>query len=313
MRYALAVDLGGTSIKFGLVSEAGDIVLRHERSTPKAGGPPAVVAAIAEGLQALLAGEAAPALAGVGIGIPGLVDPETKTVALAPNLGWADVPAGALFAEALPWPVALENDARAALLGERWRGAARGVDDVLLVTLGTGVGGAVLSGGRLLRGARGLAGEIGHLPVHPAGARCGCGAVGCLETEASATALVRHVEAALRRGEPSALAGRPLSPVAIAQAAEAGDAVARAAFDRVGRFLGLALAGLANALNPALILLGGGLASAEALFRPAMRAAFSAHVLPAHRAAVDIRRAALGNDAGLVGAAYAAFSAAVAG
>ncbi|MBE3597051.1 MAG: ROK family protein [Hydrogenibacillus sp.] len=333
MGYVLAVDLGGTSIKFGLVSDTGHIVERHQLKTPKDGGPAAVVRRIVEGLAVLREGlgeaRRAPlqtgtpqgerdpahdrAVVGVGVGVPGLVDVARGIVHLAPNLGWRDVSFGALLEEALDLPFALENDANAALLGERWRGAAIGVQDAIMVTLGTGVGGAVLSGGRILRGTAGMAGEIGHMPVHLDGVRCGCGNIGCLETESSATALVRHVEEMLARGTKSLLRptvdgkARP-TPLDIVRAAEAGDEVALAAFRRVGHYLGVALGGLVNVFNPERILIGGGLSASWELFRSALWEALRAHAMPENLASVRVERAALGNDAGVVGAAYAVFS-----
>ncbi|MBE3594922.1 MAG: ROK family glucokinase [Candidatus Carbobacillus altaicus] len=307
MRYALGVDLGGTAIKFGLVSEKGEIVERHQTPTPVDEGSPAIIQKIVEGIQRL--GMKDLPIEGIGIGVPGLVEVDKGTVRLAPNLNWRAFPLLTALQDAYPARWVIENDANAALLGERWVGALQGVKHALMLTLGTGVGGAVLAEGRLVRGAGGVAGEIGHIPVNKSGVRCGCGRIGCLETEASAMALVRHTKEALKSGKASALEqilaqNGELTPMDISVAAEAGDVLAHDMFSYVADWLAFALGGLINTLNPEKVLIGGGLAYAgELLFAP-LREALPRYTLDTALKDVTLERARLGNDAGMIGAAW---------
>lgn len=307
MRYALGVDLGGTAIKFGLVSEKGEIVERHQVPTPVGKGSKAIIQKMVEGLKRL--GMKDLAIEGIGVGVPGLIEVEKGMVRLAPNLNWHAFPLLSELEEAYPARWVIENDANAALLGERWMGGLKGIQDALMITLGTGVGGAILTQGRLVRGVGGVAGEIGHIPVNRSGIRCGCGRIGCLETEASATALVRHTKEALQHGRASMLEqvlaqNVTLTPMDISVAAEAGDALAQEMFAKIADWLAFALGGLLNTLNPEKVLIGGGLAYAgDTLFLP-LREALPRYTLDVALEDVTVERAMLGNDAGMIGAAW---------
>jgi len=312
---ALGIDLGGTAIKAGVVSRAGEILSRASRATEPETGPEGVADRIAitarEALQAcgLTLGD----VDGVGVGTPGICDAARGVVVSSGNLGWREVPLAALLRHRLGVPVRLENDANCAAWGEQWCGAARGVDDVILFTLGTGVGGALILGGRVYRGAAGWAGELGHIRVAPDGPRCACGLTGCLEAVASAAAMARDGQAAVAAGRSPAMArlsagqaGRVDARVVIAAARE-GDAAASAILRRAGAYLGQAAAMLVSALNPALIVVGGGGAYAGDLLLEPMRRAIAEQAMPGPAGVVRVVQAALGNDAGLIGAATLAW------
>ncbi|MDR7537326.1 MAG: ROK family protein [Armatimonadota bacterium] len=305
----LGVDLGGTKILAAVVDETGRVGATARAATPQA-GPPAVVEAIAATADRALAaaGVSRAAVRAAGVGAPGPADPATGVVFAPPNLqGWRDVPLAALVRERLGMPVAVENDANAAALGEHWVGAGRGVDDLLYITVGTGVGGGLILRGQLYTGVSGTAGEIGHMVLVPGGPRCACGRLGCLEAVASGSAIVREARAALAAGRPSMLAGASaLDAREVARAAAEGDPLAREVFARAAGYLGLAAANLVNLLNPAMLIIGGGVARAGELLLGPVRRIVQAEAFERPAAAVQIVPAALGLHAGAVGAAAAA-------
>jgi glucokinase len=255
----------------------------------------------------------------VGIGAAGFVDVSRSTVMFSPHLAWRDEPLREALMGRLRLPVVVDNDANTAALAESRFGAGVGERLVLCVTLGTGIGGAVVIDGRVFRGANGMAGEFGHLQVVPDGHRCECGNRGCWEQYASGNALVRDARelvrvgapmaqelAALVGGDPAALTG-PL----VSQAARDGDPLARELLDEVGEWLGVGLAGLAAAFDPSCIIVGGGVSAAgDLLLDPTGRAFARTLVGRGHRVPPPIRGAVLGPDAGFVGAADMARSAA---
>jgi len=277
---ALAADIGGTSLRAALVSESGEI-LGH-RSVPT---PPDPLDGIAR-LRALW-GELGPADARA-IVIAGGIRQETGEITQSPNLPeWEGTRLGReLSCEVL-------NDANGAALGEAWVGGLRGTKAAVLLTLGTGVGGGLILDGRVWSGATGCAGELGHVAVRPEGPKCGCGSTGCLEMYASGTAVARA-------------AGAPDGEEA-ARRARAGDARARAAFDGAADALGVVLAGLVNAFNPEAIAIGGGMAKAFDLLAPRIEALIAARAFKLAREGLRLVPAKLGGDAGLLGAARAAF------
>jgi glucokinase len=291
----VAIDLGGTSLKGAVVSEGTPEV--RTRPTPASEGPDAVVDAVA-GFAADLVGCARP-VAGIGLAVPGIVDEDSGTVIEAANLGWRDVAIGPVVKERVGVPVSLIHDVRAAALAEGLIGAARGYDDYLLLTLGTGVGAAVVFGGKPYTGLGGRGGELGHTTVDPDGPVCACGGHGCLEAYASAGAVVRRY--AERTGE------RVEAEEVVARAV-GGDHVAQALWDDALDALALAIANYATLLAPELVVIGGGLASAgEYLFDPLIRRLES---LVRFAEAPAVVPAALGPDAGWRGAAIAACRAA---
>ncbi|MEU5941590.1 ROK family protein [Micromonospora sp. NPDC047548] len=286
----VGVDIGGTKTAAALVGPGGEVLERREVSTPARSGPEAVLdAAAALAADLLGAAGAGP----VGVGTAGTVDPATGSIRYATDSlpGWTGTPVADALAARLGREVRVTNDVNAAALGECWAGAGRDRAHVLLAAVGTGLGGAIVRNGRVEAGARGAAGEVGHLPAPGADRlRCGCDRYGHLEAIASGTGLA----AAYAIATGTRVTGR-----AVADRAAAGDEVARQVVDRAGRVLGAALAGLVALLDPAAVLVAGGAAGA---LLPAASAAYAAE-LPAGWADVPLLPAALGADAVVVGAA----------
>lgn len=308
---ALGIDLGGTSVKVGVVKYDGTILARGQRPTEVEKGPSGVVANMALAAEEALrgAGVGLAAFDGVGVGTPGICDAPAGTVVSSGNLHWSNVPLAGLLADRLGVPVKLENDANCAALGEQWCGAAKGRRHVALFTLGTGVGGGLILHGQIYGGAAGWAGELGHMPVVLHGLPCTCGQQGCLETVASATAMAREGERAVAEGRSPAIAreaaqqGGRVDARAVIYAARGGDAAALAILREAGEHLGLAAAILVSALNPELILVGGGASKAGEMLLEPMRRVIAARAMPGPAKLVQVAEATLGNDAGLIGAA----------
>lgn len=301
---AVGVDIGGTKLLAGLVGPDGVVLARRRLQTPPEGGA-AVGAAVVEVVRALWQ-EAGSGPLPVGVGAAGLVD-LGGTVRYSPNIpGWDGTPLRAQLTVALGVDVHVDNDANAAAWGEFRAGAGRHVEgSLLMLTLGTGIGGGLVQGGALLRGSEGLAAEFGHMIVQEGGPPCGCGNHGCLEALASGRAIARVAREGLGRGEASALTGIVApSGKDVTRAAEDGDAFARRVLDECGFWLGVGIASLVNALDPALVVVGGGAMQAGELLLAPARAAYAARVLgDAQRTVPLVVPATLGDDAGMVGAA----------
>jgi glucokinase len=304
----VGVDVGGTKVAAGVVDEDGRVVAQVRRATA------AQVAGAAERTIAELVLELATAhpVEAVGVGAAGLVDETRSVVRFAPNLGWREQPLRALLEAATGLPVVVENDANAAAWAEYRFGAARGRDDVVMLTVGTGIGGALILGGLLYRGGFGLAGEVGHLVLDPDGPPCGCGRRGCWEQFASGNALLREARARAAEDRPGARLllslgdGTPegVAGAHITAAARLGDQVALDVFAHAGFWLGRGMAELAAVLAPRCYVIGGGVSEAGELLLAPARAAFAAHLMGADvRPQADILLAELGNQAGMVGAA----------
>ena len=299
--YAIGVDLGGTNLRAAAIDRSGNM-LDHIAEAHFSSGREALLTGIVETISSLRAKYSAEGLAGIGVAVPGFIHLKEGIVRNSPNLALIEnFPIRDEIERRLGTMVLLENDANAAALGEKWMGAGRGVDDLVLLTLGTGVGGGIISAGRVVRGYLGMAGEVGHLVVVPNGNPCGCGSQGCVEKHASATA-VTGMARLMHLGDN--LASKEVYDLAL-QDSETG-AKAREIWRVVGESLGAALATLVNLLNFPLYLLGGGVLAAWDLFAPSMfrtvelRSATYRFSRPTTR----IERAALGNQAGLYGAAY---------
>lgn len=309
-RLALGIDLGGTAIKAGVVTHKGEIIGRGERATEAGLGAAVVVANMAAAARDAIAaaGLTPQQLEGVGIGAPGICDGHRGVVARAVNLYWTDVPVADMLKQELGMPVFLDNDANCAALGEQWCGAAMGSSHVILVTLGTGVGGGLILDGRCYQGFRGGGGELGHMPVVENGPDCNCGRKGCLETVSSATAMAGLARREIDAGRAPYMAeqvaaGAKVDARLVITAAKAGDAPARAILSEVGTHLGNALAGLVSVLNPELIVVGGGGSHAGDFVLEPVRQVIAAKAMPGPAEVVRVVPAELGNDAGLIGAA----------
>ncbi len=317
-RYVLGVDLGGTNLRAGVVRMDGDapvVVNRFEAPTDAAEGPMAVLDRLAGALADLVrtTGLASGEILGCGVGAPGPLDGAAGIIHDAPNMpGWKNIPLAQILGERTGYRVVLENDANAAAWGEFTAGAGRGCRHMVLMTLGTGVGGAVILNGELWRGPDWTAGEVGHVVIQDGGRAGLAGSAGALEAYASAPATVERFREQLAFGWKSALSGLPpqeLTCERIFRAAAEGDNLARHVVGETGRYLGVMAANLANLLNPERCIFAGGMIRAGDLLFDAIRDECAARAFPAPAARMTILPAALGPDAGLIGAAGCALTA----
>jgi glucokinase len=305
----VGVDVGGTKIAAGAVDENGRIVRRVRVSTP-ATTAEAVEAGIVEAIRRITAEDLA--VTAVGLAIAGFVDEKRSMLRFAPNLPMRERPLRDLISAEVDLPVVVENDANAAAWGEFRFGGGRGGTDVVLVTVGTGLGGGIVLGGRLFRGSFGAAGEFGHMRVVPDGLPCGCGKRGCWEQYTSGSALIRQTRALARQdpvaaarllelagGDPESIIGRMVT-----EAAAEGDPASLGLLAELGGWLGQGVADLADVLDPAVVVVGGGVSEAGDLLLEPARVAYREGLSAAdHRMLLRITAAQLGNDAGLIGAA----------
>ena len=316
-RYIVGVDLGGTTINTGVVSWDGERVLgMHTAPTEAEKGPKYVVdkiiGMVRESMRVATeeGGLGRDAIAGVGIGSPGPLDRATGTVIETPNLGWRNFPLRDLVANAVGLPAELDNDANAATIGEWWVGAGRDVETMVGVTLGTGIGGGIVFGGKVYHGASDVAGEIGHMSIDSTGRKCKCGNYGCLEAYASGPAIAARAIEGLQTGEASVLPDlvdgdlSRITAETVYEGIVAGDPYAREVMRDTAKFLGSGLANLINVLNPEMIVISGGVTRAgdhllEPLRNEVRRRAFR-HAFEA----CEIVTSELGSMAGVIGAAY---------
>lgn len=310
MNEVLAVDLGATNIRAALVTRDGKIVRRASRSTSVAGEPRSVVDRMAASIAEIDAGIDADIP--IGIASPGPLDPRAGTILFTPNLpDWRDVPLVAWMEEATGRRVALQNDGNCGALGEVDFGSAAGVDDLVYLALGTGIGGGIISGGMLVDGRRGLGAEVGHVVIALDGPRCTCGSIGCLEAFASGWAIRRDAELVAATADGDRLrelaADGELHAGIVAAAAEEGDPAAAAIMRRAGRALGAAIGAFANLFNPSMVVIGGGVAGVGETLLSHTREAIPQHSFIDMRRDLTIGYSSLGNDTGLLGAAALAF------
>ncbi|MBA3916647.1 MAG: ROK family protein [Acidobacteriales bacterium] len=336
--YSIGVDLGGTNLRIAALNQAGELLEKITLGTRVAMGRDTVINDMCAAIRLMVDRHASDELQGIGIGVPGIIDMRTGLLRESPNLpGWEDYPVRNEIEQRLHTRVILENDANSAAMGEKWLGAGRNYDDMLMITLGTGVGGGVILNGRIWHGMNGMAGELGHINIEAEGPPCGCGSRGCVEQYASATAVVRMAREAIAEGAPGLAraeqSGTEFSAAAIYNLAVQGDEDARRIFRRVGSSLGIVLAGLVNSLNLPMHVIGGGVASAWDAFAPTIfeelrqrsmvyaatapaahfigTAGASGQVEPTGAYRTIITRALLGSDAGLFGAARLAMDASI--
>jgi glucokinase len=304
----IGVDVGGTKVAAGVVDEEGTVLATTRRPTPSA-SPTDVEEVIAACVAELRRDHSVEA---VGVGAAGFIDAGRSRVFVAPNRSWRDEPRRDAVAARVGLPVVVENDANAAAWAEHQFGAGRGEPHLVVVTVGTGIGGGIVLDGRLYRGRFGIGAEFGHMQVEKAGRRCGCGQHGCWEQYCSGRALLHEAReiADVQRAYGARLLelgdGRPegIQAPEVTQAAREGDPAALDCFEEVGGWLGQGLADLAAVLDPGAFVIGGGVADAgELLLAPARRAYADRLTGTAHRPHAEIRLAELGNSAGLVGAA----------
>lgn len=302
--YGFGVDIGGTTVKLGLFRTDGTLLDKWEIPTRTENDGAHILPDVAEAIKGKIAEKAIDPsdVQGVGVGVPGPVTPE-GIVRKCVNLGWGVFNVEDTLSELTGYPVKAGNDANVAALGEMWQGAGKGSENIVMVTLGTGVGGGVIIGGHVVAGATGAGGEIGHIPVNAQETEtCGCGKTGCLEQYASATGVVRLTKRALAASDqPSSL--RSLTEVTAKDtfdAAKAGDALAQEVIEQFGEILGRALAAIACVINPEVFVIGGGVSKAGTIITDVVAKYYVPNAFHACREA-QFKLAELGNDAGIYG------------
>jgi glucokinase len=314
VRFVLGIDIGGTNLVVGAVAEDGSALhaLRSEPTRPEEGSDAVLRRlggmgrAVMDETRKMVPGAE---FAGVGAGAPGPLDTKRGVVLLTPNLGWVNLPLRQLLQDALGIPAMIDNDANCAVLGEWWRGAARGAKQVIGITIGTGIGGGIIVDGRLYHGASDCAGEIGHTTVEVNGRRCKCGNYGCLEAYASGPAIARRAVEAIEAGQTSKLPGyvdgalEKITAQTVYQAAHDGDELAEEVVGDTAKFLGAGIANMINIFNPEIVVVFGGVTLAgERLFGPLRREVAKRAFKPAV-AVCRIVPAELTGTAGVYGAA----------
>jgi glucokinase len=313
-QWIVGVDLGGTTTKLAFINLNGEILHKWEIPTDNSNEGQNITRNIASAIEQKLVDlkEQKSKLIGIGMGAPGPIDYETGIVLNVVNLGWKDnFPLQESLHSLTALPVAIENDANCAALGEMWNGAGKGADDIVCVTLGTGVGGGVIANGNIVRGINGAAGEIGHITSIPfGGAPCNCGKSGCLETIASATGIVRLAKVELSKADAKGTLALiyakngMVSAKDVFDCARNGDELAKKIVDEVAFHLGFVLANISNTLNPEKIVLGGGVSRAGDILLDPVKMNFSMFAFSAVRDSTNLALATLGNDAGVIGAAW---------
>ncbi|HKI00077.1 MAG TPA: ROK family protein [Candidatus Sulfotelmatobacter sp.] len=330
--FSIGVDLGGTNLRIAAISKDGQLLEKVTLGTKVAMGRDHVIGEMCDAIRRLSDQyRRGGSFLGAGIGVPGIIDMETGMLRKSANLpGWSDYPVHSEIERRLGTRVFLENDANVAALGEKWLGAARDVDNMAMVTLGTGIGGGIVLEGKIFHGMNGMSGEFGHITIEPDGVPCGCGNHGCAERYASATAVVRMARETIEAGQAPKLAKAAASSAEFSakdvyNLAIQGDDAAQRIFQRFGRALGMLLADLVNVLNLEMYVIGGGVVSAWDAFAPSMfeelrerslvyaatapeepvgrEVGAAAQIITRTRRKTIITRALLGSDAGLFGAA----------
>ncbi|ALS01552.1 glucokinase [Enterococcus silesiacus] len=308
----IGIDLGGTTIKFAILTTNGDVQQKWSIETNILDEGRHIVPDIIESInhRISLYEMKHEDFIGIGMGTPGSVDIKKGTVVGAYNLNWTKKQnVKAQIEEATGIPFVLDNDANVAALGERWKGAGENNPDVVFITLGTGVGGGIIAEGNLLHGVNGCAGEIGHVTVDPGGFECTCGKRGCLETVSSATGVVRvarHMSEEYAGDSQLKQAiddGQDVSSKDVFDYAQADDPFALMVVDRVCYFLGLAIGNVGNTLNPSSVVIGGGVSAAGEFLRSRVQTYFEEFTFPEVRTSTQVKLAQLGNEAGVIGAA----------
>jgi len=313
-KYIIGVDLGATNIISLLVSLNGEVIARDTRKTMGENGKERTISQIVNSARNVIgegerSGIFSKSILGMGIGGPGPLNSDGGVIHIAPNIpGWINTYLVKELEDELKLNVFLENDANAAALGEWWLGAGRDVDNLVLLTLGTGVGGGIIIDGEVLHGARHTAGEIGHTIIREGGLLCSCGNRGCLEAYVSARAVVKRTLTAIYRGEETLLTDlvknklEDITCKLVYDTAREGDSLCKQVVEETGRYLGIGIANIVNLINPEMVILGGGMAKAEDLIFEPVRKYVREHAFTAAMEGVEVVPAALGVNAGAIGA-----------
>jgi glucokinase len=314
--YILGIDLGGTNLKAGIVDTHGKIIHQLSIKTNNNADPETISQQIFGLVDEIIKSSSStttgaglkitPAdILGIGLGSPGLIDKKGETILFSPNLPlWRNIPIKRMISERFHMPCVLENDANAAAWGEKWAGAGKNVDSLVMITLGTGIGGGVVINNKLWRGAHNVAGEVGHMVIQMNGPKCSCGNYGCIEAYASATSMVRRFKELLQSGVPSSLKNDgEITAKTINNAALRGDKASLDTIRETGRYLGIALVNIMHIVNPEMIVLAGGMTGSGDLLMNPIKQVISQGAFEASYKDTHLVFSQLGNDAGIIGAA----------
>lgn len=309
-KYRIGVDIGGTNIKIALVDAEGKIIYSNTTPTRAEMGYEAGVNNIKQAIKDLMqdANQTTKTIESIGFGLPGQIDYKNGIVKNLPNIpGWVDIPLAKIIEEEFSIETKLDNDVRCAALGELYFGAGKGCENLVCITVGTGIGSGIVLNGKLVRGATNAAGEIGHIKMTMGeGPLCGCGDYGCFEAYASGPAIVTMAKEYISGGKSAKYkemaADGIITPYIVAQAAMQGDAVSIQIFKQMGKIIGLGLASVVNLLNPEKIIIGGGVADAGDLLLEPIRKTLKDRAMPIQAEAVSVVPAQLANTAGVIGA-----------
>ncbi len=308
-KYNIGVDVGGTNVKVALVDKSGSIVYSDTVPTRAEMGYEYTISNIITAIRNLMKESKTnkDMIDGIGFGFPGQIDCDNGIVRLAPNIpGWVNIPIADIVSKEFEIPVKVDNDVRCAALAELNYGAGKGANNLICITVGTGIGSGLIVNGKLVRGASNAAGEIGHIKLQMEGGPiCGCGDTGCLEAFASGPAIVAMAEEYIRGGKSTKyreLANPDITPYIVAEAAKQGDVVAKKIFEIIGNYIGIGLSSVVNLLNPEKIVIGGGVADAGDLLFIPIKETLKKRTMPIQGSAVEVVHAELGNTAGVIGA-----------
>jgi glucokinase len=311
-RYAITVDLGGTNLRVGAVREDGVVEEKERYDSDSKSSSTDLLGRVADGIRKMAEKIEARSgtVIGVGLGFPGIVDPKKGIVYQSPHFpDWKDLDLSSYFKKELRWPVVIDNDANMAARGEAWKGAGSGIKNFIMLTFGTGIGGALVINGEVFHGDRGFAGEMGHICIEAQGHRCACGSRGCLEMYVSTQGILKLMETAddpIDRDRFLEKIGRTLeriTPQILHEAALDGEIFANVTFKRMGYYLGIGLASLVNTTGIETFILGGGISQAWDFFIGAAKKELAERTYRETAKSVVITKALLGDDAGLVGGA----------
>ncbi len=311
-KYSVGIDLGGTKVLIALVDrETGEVLSSVKKKTKKDKGPKNIIRKMTDGVEELLEEMSVlkDEISSIGIGAAGQIDRENGILIGAPNLDCYDLNIREFISSNFDLPVFLGNDVEIATIGEMKFGAAKGCDDFVCVFVGTGVGSAIVKDGKIIHGATGTAGEIGHIIVDLNGRPCACGAHGCLEAYASRSAIERRIEGALKKGRHSVIldymeSGKSMTSSMIQKSIERDDELVKACVDEASEYLSGGIASIINFVNPKLIVLGGGLIEAVDYFYKNTIKKAKAKSLPVPASKIEFKKAALGDFSGVIGAAF---------
>jgi len=314
-QFLIGVDLGGTNVRMGVITPEGKVLKKDQYRIGRILGGLTIFERLVSKLEKFIRGEIGrshPSIR-VGIGVAGVVDIKKGIIIESPNIpGLKGFPLKEFFGNRISLPIVIENDANAFTLGEGWMGAAKRSKHYCGITLGTGVGGGIVVNGKILHGAEGMAGEVGHMVINPEGLLCGCGGRGCLELYASATGIRRMALEAVEKGRGEGILkwsggdAQKITSEKVFEAAQSGDLIAKGIFKRMGGYLGLGLVNLLHLFNPEKIVIGGKVSRAWDYFIGDTLETFRERSMKGPREKVQIVQAECGDDAGILGAAYAA-------